>query len=80
MIDKGFGAGFNYCLMYLAKVNILHEEKDQSVIPGFNARTPEFCLTMLCSARETLSFRDEEIYCLFKKCGRFFIAYSVYKQ
>lgn len=27
--------------MYLAKVNILHGEKDQAVIPGFKSWTPE---------------------------------------
>lgn len=28
--------------MYLAKVNILDGEKDQAIIPGFKAWTPEY--------------------------------------
>lgn len=42
--------------MYLAKVNILHGEKDQAIIPGFKARTPEFWLTVTFNARETEIF------------------------
>jgi len=55
LIDKGFRPGFNDCLMCLAKVNILHGDKDQNIIPGFKARTPEFCLTMPSNARENIN-------------------------
>lgn len=62
--------------MYLAKVNILHGEKDQAIIPGFKAWTPELCLPML----EKTHFRNIEIYCLFEECGKLLMACLVYKQ